>query len=110
MAVAAAHLGEAAERWSLPGPDWITWRSWGDEFVVYNGARASTHLLSSLAGAVLEVMHEPPVPRTVDDLVLQLAESFELPLEGGAAASLRASVADALIEFERLGLATRTTS
>lgn len=50
----------------------LAWREWGDEWVVYDGANGSSHLLDSVAGGLLGSLLASP------DRGLPLTELFGL--------------------------------
>lgn len=96
-----------AQRWYTPSEDLITWRVWDDEFVVHVGSRAATHLLSATAGTVLLGLLDASLSLTLDAL-------FERVLGGPLGVAMtddeRASLLGIVLDFERLGLATRSVT
>jgi len=92
---------EAVQRWHVPAPDEVDWRSWDGEYVVRVAATGCTHLLSPLAGSVLTTLLESPQPVTPHQLAaLWLGEAALQPGE----AELQA-IASVLVGLHGLGLA-----
>lgn len=107
MTVSADWLASFAQsRWQVPSPGSVAWRDWGDEFVVYVGHRADTHLLSASAGTVLRCLIDAAEGLSFDALSNRVFGEVD-------AAALTAEESFSLLglvqEFERLGLVARLT-
>ncbi|MDA5193619.1 HPr-rel-A system PqqD family peptide chaperone [Govanella unica] len=83
--------------WAGAGASGFLWREFGSFSVLYDPRSGETHLLDPLAREILDLFIEQP--RTETEVVAQLAEL--LGSEGGDIAS---RVAEAIAEFDRLGL------
>ena len=97
----------AAElRWSVePG---LAWREWDDEYVVYSGRAAATHLLSAFAGALLVTLQNCADPQDATALLQMACLDAGIGLESTNATPLDESIHETLLEFERMGLVRRT--
>ncbi len=76
----------------------LKWRSWNDEFVVYNDLTGDTHRLDAVAARVLQELSRHPA--TLDEVVSRL--SADLGVEPDD--ELRTWAATALNLFRRLDL------
>lgn len=47
-------------KWQVAAENELLFRSWGDEFVVYNGATGDTHLLGLAAAQVILKLQQTP--------------------------------------------------
>jgi len=79
--------------WKLKAPSEIRVREWDDEFVVYDGHTASTHLLGPAAAAILLTLLEAEQALTRADLLENLgiedpAGSDVAPADGDALVSI----------------------
>jgi PqqD family protein of HPr-rel-A system len=63
-------------RWAVPAANALAWRSWDDEFLVYNSASGQTHRLNLLAGEALRSLEAEAAHG--DELVRRLADQFEI--------------------------------
>ena len=90
-----------ALRWRCMPHDAIAWREWDDEFVVRNERSGSTHMLGSLAGAVLQVLLGADSALSNAEIVSGLGDQV-----AALDVSDRCAAIDAVLsEFRRLGLA-----
>ena len=100
--------------WRVAASESIGLREWGDEYVVYCGARAATHLLSPFAGTLLTALCESAEALSADALAARLVGGDpEFAEAAGADASepaLAMAVQASLLEFERMGLASQTAT
>ncbi|BAN36153.1 hypothetical protein SCD_n02345 [Sulfuricella denitrificans skB26] len=48
------------QKWQVAAENELLYHSWGDEFVVYNGATGDTHLLGLAAAQVLLKLQQAP--------------------------------------------------
>jgi PqqD family protein of HPr-rel-A system len=80
--------------------DAIVWREWDGEFVVRNERSGSTHMLGSLAGAVLQVLLGAGGALSSAEIVSGLGDQAATDVSDPCAA-----VDAVLSEFRRLGLA-----
>ncbi len=95
--------GEECIRWTVPDANALVWRSWDDEFLVYNTASGQTHYLNFLAGEALRSL-EVEGART-GELMCRLASQFEI-----AEDSPPIQMIDRLIrELDELGLIAPST-
>ncbi|MGH8679551.1 MAG: HPr-rel-A system PqqD family peptide chaperone [Burkholderiales bacterium] len=78
----------------------LLWRSWDDEFVVFNVASNQTHLLDAFSAAVLKEIEASP--KTMEALIGHFTE--ELGAESGQVSE---RLADARARFAELGLIER---
>ncbi len=46
--------------WHVPASTRLRWRSWDDEFIVYNAASGQTHYLNMFAAKVLQYFEAQP--------------------------------------------------
>lgn len=97
--VAAARA--AATSWQLLEAGGLHVRFWGDEAVVFDAARAATHLLDRDAAAILLALQRCGGWAGLDEIVHAAAQRAPIPF-GGSLSRAR-SVLDA---FERAGLLT----
>ena len=91
----------SAQKWRIfPGLR-LHWRSWEDEFVVYNSASGDTHLLDQVSRDMLKVLEsESP---TLSELAGRLAESQEIEADAEFSSYLERLLAT----LEKLGLVER---
>lgn len=89
-----------ASRWSVQSPDAIACCDWGDEWVVFCGDRAETHLFSATAGMLLGAMLEDLRPALAEDLFRRVFGEAMTAREGQDLVVM-------LEEFERRGLVAR---
>jgi PqqD family protein of HPr-rel-A system len=82
-------------RWTVPDPHALAWRTWDDEFLIYNTISGQTHHLNLLAGEALRsleaeaacgcelvrrlanqfgIAEDSPPLRTIDRLIRELDE------------------------------------
>ena len=100
----------ATGRWHIDRSETIDWREWGEEFVVRVASRAETHLFSAAAGVVLLALLDGP-RMTLEELYKRTFQDLGSDSTNGPVMPaieldfLRALVSD----FERLGIATRTS-
>ncbi len=95
-------------RWSVEPEAGLAWREWGDEYVVYSGRAAATHLLSAFAGALLVTLQNCPEPQDPAALLQMACLDSGIGFESTDATPLEESIRETLLEFERMGLASRT--
>lgn len=84
--------------WQVPEARAFLWRSLGDVAAVYNPASGEIHLLDALAEEILDILAERPQP------VNEAAASLGIRLGQAVTADLEQRVAEAIAEFDRLGL------
>ncbi len=93
-----------SKRWQASRRSDVHLKEWNEEFVVYNGFTASTHLLGPAAVAVLLTVIESDTPVTVTDLLDHLG------LKGRDVAAGEAdtigSILDELEQIELIEVAT----
>lgn len=95
---------DSADCWQAAFKDTISWREWGDEFVVHIGSRASTHLLSPAAGNVMLGLIDSPRAVTIETLFDRVfGESAGLSMTDEE----RSSLLGIVLDLNRLGLAKR---
>jgi PqqD family protein of HPr-rel-A system len=65
--------------WRLASAQALHFRSWGDEFVVYNSLSGDTHLLGQVAAHVLTKLQETPLetPILAESLAPLLQNNFD---------------------------------
>jgi PqqD family protein of HPr-rel-A system len=85
--------------WHLAAHD-LQWRGWDDQWIVYHAASGDTHLLSLVAGEVLQALQQ--TPSSVATLAEQVAAS--LKVSAGQEEELFEQVERLLQELESLGL------
>jgi PqqD family protein of HPr-rel-A system len=91
-------------RWTVPDANALVWRTWDDEFLVYNTASGQTHHLNLLAGEALRSLEAKAADRC--ELVRRLADQF-----GIAEDSSPLQMIERLIgELDELGLIAPLTS
>jgi HprK-related kinase A len=56
---------DGATVWQVPRENMLTWRIWGDEFLIYNTASGQTHHLNFLAGEALRSLEAEPVDERI---------------------------------------------
>ena len=101
----------SAAVWRAAAPASIGLREWGDEYVVYCGARASTHVLTLLAGTLLQALCESAKPLSADMLIARLvAGEAEVATAAACDPAFAAAAQASLLEFERMGLASQTAT
>ena len=89
---------EERTRWAVPDPNALVWRTWDDEFLVYNTASGQTHYFNLLAGEALRSLEAEAAD--VCELIRRLANQFEI-----AEDSPPLQMIDRLIcELDELGL------
>jgi len=86
--------------WRLCGAVTLLWRSWDDEFVVFNLASNQTHLLDAFSAAVLKEIEASP--KTMEALTGHFAQEL-----GSDAGQVSERLADARARFVELGLIER---
>ena len=85
-------------RWRGVPASALEWRSWDDEFVVYNDLTGSTHRLDAVAARILQELSRQPA--TLDEIVSQLATDLGTEPDDG----LHTWAAQVLDLFRRLDL------
>ena len=89
---------DESTRWAVPNANHLVWRSWDDEFLVYNSASGQTHHLNLSAGEALRSLEAEAAHER--ELVRRLADQF-----GIAEDSSPLQMTDRLIrELDELGL------
>lgn len=86
-------------RWRLPDGVGLTWKSWGDEAVVFNALSGETHLLDAFSAALLGEIEAEPL--TAHELGARLSARLGLP----AAAAIAGRIGKTCVLFDDLGLA-----
>ena len=92
---------QPAPRWRSVAPDAIVWREWEGEFVLRNERTGSSHLLSPLAGSVLQVLLHSDRALTSIDIATRLGQAHAVATDADGCAAID----EVLSEFHRLGLA-----
>src|SRR5438477_6006455 len=87
-------------RWRRMSPDAIVSREWDGEFVVRNERSGSSHLLSTLAGRVLQMLVEADCALSVAEIATRLD-----PLAIAPDSEWCAAIDEILAEFHHLELA-----
>jgi len=71
-------MGNDERRWTVASPSPLRWRSWDDEFLVFNTASGETHHLNLIAATVLQRLEQDPA--TVADLMGEIrSASVDMP-------------------------------
>ena len=83
--------------WRVDGRP-LAWRSFGDEYVVYNPSTGETHLLDLFAGEILKLVEQEP--GSVNDLVQRVVVALDV----GETADLASTVRELIARFDQLGL------
>jgi len=91
-------MGPMRQSWNVPRGTRLVWKSYGDEFVVYNCASGHTHYLNLLAAIALEHLQERPA--TIEELAERIRGDIEVEgkIEG------LAQLPDLVAQFDELGL------
>jgi PqqD family protein of HPr-rel-A system len=89
-------------RWCAAPADALAWREWNGEIVVFNQATGSTHLLGALGGELFRRLLAADRGATIEALAAGLAAESG---DTGDDADWTGTIAEALAEFARLGLA-----
>ena len=84
--------------WHVVSADALTLHSWSARALVYNDLSGHTHLLDEMSTVAFESILAGPLSE--DDLVVHLAEIFDLPID----ARLEQWSHQALLQLENLGL------
>jgi hypothetical protein len=102
----------AGPGWRVFAADQIEWRQWGDEFVVFNGTTANTHLLGHVAGAVLLELLQATTALTPQQIFRRLFA--EVSGQGCAESALAAdelqTLETILADFARFRIAGQVAS
>ncbi len=85
-------------RWRLPDGVGLTWKSWGDEAVVFNALSGQTHLLDAFSAALLGEIETGPL--TAPELGARLSARLGLPAD----AAIAGRIAKTCVLFDNLGL------
>ena len=88
-------------RWKAISSFPLHWRSWGDEFVVYNSGSGDTHLLDPVAAEALQNLEQESAD--LSELVARVAASLEIEPDTDFAAYLEQLLSD----LYKLGLIER---
>lgn len=92
MSPAGEHL------WRITQGCELRWRSWNDEYVVYNSGSGDTHLLDLLSAEILEKIEEVPASsRALEDWVAGRVAADSIPEISGY-------VSDLLLQLHSLAL------
>ena len=89
------------QRWRIPPDLELHFRSWDEEFIVYNSGSGDTHLLTALAAEILLALQESPAAAA--DLSRRVAASFNTEPDPQFVLTLEKVLAD----LGGLGLAER---
>jgi PqqD family protein of HPr-rel-A system len=96
-----------SKKWKLSRRSDVHLKEWDEEFVVYNGFTASTHLLGPAAAAVLLTVIESDTAVTVTDLLDHLGlsgrDGHDVPAGGADAVG---SILNELEQIELIEVAT----
>jgi PqqD family protein of HPr-rel-A system len=87
--------------WKVPSKFQLHWRSWDDEFVVYNNGSGDTHLLDPLAAQALQGLVREQA--SLSELTVKVANSLEIEPDSELSAYLERLLSD----FYKLGLIER---
>lgn len=94
-------MPDSTIRWHASGLEALAWRVFDRELVVRSERTGNTHLLTPLAGSVLQALALAPEGATNAELIAHLRADGDHFIE----ADITAAIESALSEFERLGLA-----
>lgn len=97
---------QAADRWQIAAPKLITWREWGDEWIVHVDTHAETHLLSPVAGHVLRILLEegrPLCPKALFERAFGNLQAAGLAMTFSEHVAMQSILSD----LERKGVVTR---
>jgi hypothetical protein len=103
----------STQRWRIAESEVIDWREWGDEFVVHVATRSETHLLGAAAGSILLVLLDGRQALTLDAMyatAIDDAETSAGSKDSIMSAAERESLQAIVVNFERLGILTRTAA
>ena len=87
-----------APKWRAPSGSRLHWRSWDDEFVVYDSASGDTHLLDSVPAETLKILERQSA--NLSELVDMVAASLTIEADS----ELSTYLDELLSQFEKLGL------
>ena len=90
-----------ATRWKVNSEFPLYWRSWGDEFVIYNSGSGDTHLLDPVAAEALQNLEQESAD--LSELVVRVATSLEIEPDTDFASYLEQLLSD----LYKLGLIER---
>jgi len=90
------------QRWQVTAENELLFRSWGDEFVVYNGATGDTHLLGLVAAQVMLKLQQTPTD------AVSLAEWVAPLLQTEPDDELVFVIEQILTDFDSLGIIEHT--
>jgi PqqD family protein of HPr-rel-A system len=93
---------DANMKWSLISDQALHFRSWDDEFVVYNSLSGDTHLLGSVAAQILLKLQQAPSNSAT------LAESLAPLLHADRDDDVVAQIEHILADLDTLALIERT--
>ena len=84
--------------WKLPDGVKLSWRTWGDETVLFNGVSGQTHFIDAFSEQILRELERSPLSAgaLIDRLVLETELDIDLVSD---------RVHEVLAEFDRQGLA-----
>ena len=88
-------------RWRAPSGSLLRWRSWDDEFIVYDSGSGQTHLLDPIAAETLKILEG--VSASAHELFQLVAESLQIKPNG----ELTSYLEKLLPKLERLRLVER---
>ena len=88
-------------RWKVNSEFPLRWRSWDDEFVVYNSGSGDTHLLDPVAAEALQNLEQESAD--LSELVVRVAVSLEIESDTDFASYLEKLLSD----LYKLGLIER---
>jgi PqqD family protein of HPr-rel-A system len=86
-------------RWELAQGSQLHWKSWDDEFVVFDEGSGDTHLLDPLAAEVLKTLEE--APGDVPSLIARVASRLGIERAPEIERHIRATIQ----RFHEAGLA-----
>lgn len=89
-------------KWQVAAKNSLLFRSWNDEFVVYNGATGDTHLLGLAAAQVMLELQQTPAD------AVGLAESVAPLLQTEPDEELVSFIEQILTDFDSLGIIEST--
>ena len=87
-----------ATRWKVSPPRELLWRSWDDEFVVFDPLSGDTHVLNPVAAEALQVLESQAIDR--DGLANHMAQAMGMETTD----TLRRHMQQLLRKFVDLGL------
>lgn len=88
----------APPRWALNQSASLSWKSFDDEFIVFNATSGDTHLLNRVSAEALRCLEDSPA--TATQLARRVIERLGLP----ESHDTERQIAELLFRFDDLGL------